>query len=120
MSSLASSGTAFLMTFLSLLPIGTCVSWSGASRPPTLIRVRQSLGKECGRGYHGYYEIHQTWSLRMSPLLEELKATASTLPAPERAELAHFLLETLEPAEEGVAEAWQAELTRRMADIRSG
>jgi putative addiction module component (TIGR02574 family) len=56
----------------------------------------------------------------MSPLLEELKATASTLPAPERAELAHFLLETLEPAEEGVAEAWQAELTRRMADIRSG
>jgi putative addiction module component (TIGR02574 family) len=53
----------------------------------------------------------------MSPLLEQLKATVSNLPAPERAELAHFLLETLEPAEEGVAEAWKTELTRRMADI---
>jgi putative addiction module component (TIGR02574 family) len=56
----------------------------------------------------------------MSPLLEQLKATATGLSAPERAELAHYLLETLEPAEEGVAEAWRTELARRMADIRSG
>jgi putative addiction module component (TIGR02574 family) len=56
----------------------------------------------------------------MSPLLEELKATASGLSAPERAELAHYLLETLEPAEEGVAEAWRVELARRMGEIRSG
>jgi len=56
----------------------------------------------------------------MSPLLEQLKATASSLAAPERAELAHYLLETLEPAEEDVSEAWRTELARRMADIRSG
>ena len=46
----------------------------------------------------------------MSPILDQLKATASELPLAERAELAHYLLDTLEPADEGVAEAWQLEL----------
>jgi putative addiction module component (TIGR02574 family) len=56
----------------------------------------------------------------MSSSLEQLKVTLATRSAPERAELAHYLLETLEPAEEGVSEAWHAELTRRVADIPSG
>ena len=56
----------------------------------------------------------------MSPSLVELKAAAALLPAPERAELAHYLLETLDPAEEGAAEASREELVRRATDIRSG
>jgi len=45
---------------------------------------------------------------------------ASGLSAAERAELAYFLLTSLEPDEEGVAEAWRAEIARRVARIRSG
>ncbi len=56
----------------------------------------------------------------MSPSLDELKVTAALLPPPERAELAHYLLDTLEPVEEGAAEAWREELLRRATDIRSG
>ena len=56
----------------------------------------------------------------MSATLEQLKVTLSGLPVPERAELAHYLLQTLEPAEEGVSEAWRAEVARRVAEIRSG
>jgi putative addiction module component (TIGR02574 family) len=56
----------------------------------------------------------------MNPSLEELKLTLSGLPVPERAELAHFLLHTLEPAEEGAAAEWLALAERRMADIRAG
>ena len=56
----------------------------------------------------------------MSPKLEELKATLSGLPVPERAELAHYLLHTLEPVEEGAAAEWLALAERRLADIRAG
>jgi putative addiction module component (TIGR02574 family) len=56
----------------------------------------------------------------MSASLEELKATLSGLPVPERAELAHYLLRTLEPAEEGAAAEWLALAERRMADVRAG
>jgi putative addiction module component (TIGR02574 family) len=56
----------------------------------------------------------------MSPSLEQIKSTLSGLPISERAELAHFLLDSLELADEGVAEAWRNELARRVAEIRSG
>ncbi len=56
----------------------------------------------------------------MSPSLDQIKNSLSGLPVSERAELAHFLLESLEPEDEGVAEAWRAELARRVAEIRSG
>lgn len=56
----------------------------------------------------------------MSPTLQDLKDASVGLPAAERAELAHFLLSSLEPEEEGWQAAWQAELSRRLEEIRSG
>jgi putative addiction module component (TIGR02574 family) len=56
----------------------------------------------------------------MSPSIEELKTTLSGLPVPERAELAHYLLHTLEPIEEGAEEEWLALAERRMAEVRGG
>jgi putative addiction module component (TIGR02574 family) len=56
----------------------------------------------------------------MSATLDELKATASALPLTERAELAHFLLHTLEAPDEGAADEWLALAERRMDDVRAG
>jgi putative addiction module component (TIGR02574 family) len=56
----------------------------------------------------------------MSPSLDELKTTLSGLPLSERAELAHFLLHTFEPSEEGAAAEWLALAERRMADAHAG
>jgi len=56
----------------------------------------------------------------MSATLEELKSTASGLPLSERAELAHYLLHTLEVPDEGAAAEWLALAERRMDDIRAG
>jgi putative addiction module component (TIGR02574 family) len=56
----------------------------------------------------------------MSPSLDDLKVTISALAPAQRVELAHFLLESLEPQEEGWAEAWREELVRRLEEIRSG
>lgn len=56
----------------------------------------------------------------MTEAVEQLKSQASVLSAPERAELARFLLASLAPEEESVQEAWQAEITRRVAEIRGG
>jgi putative addiction module component (TIGR02574 family) len=56
----------------------------------------------------------------MTPTLQDLKNAASGLPAPQRAELAHFLLRSLEPEEDGWAEAWAHELARRLQEIRAG
>jgi putative addiction module component (TIGR02574 family) len=56
----------------------------------------------------------------MNVSLEDLKLSASHLTVPERAELVDYLLQSLEPDEEGATQAWHAELRRRMEDIRSG
>lgn len=56
----------------------------------------------------------------MSAVAEQLKSQLGLLPVADRAELAEYLLTSLEPEEEGVAEAWRAEIARRVADIRSG
>lgn len=57
----------------------------------------------------------------MTRAVEELYEQASHLPAEDRAELAGKLLESIEdPPDEGVEEAWAAEIERRMAEYRAG
>jgi putative addiction module component (TIGR02574 family) len=56
----------------------------------------------------------------MTEAVEQLKSQVSALSAPERAELAHFLLTSLEPEEEGAREVWRVEIARRVAEIRGG
>lgn len=52
--------------------------------------------------------------------VEHYKNQLEKLSREERAELAYFLLSSLEPEEEGAAAAWDAEISRRVAEIRSG
>lgn len=57
----------------------------------------------------------------MSKVLAELKQKAAQLPEAERAELALSLIESLDgPADEGVEEAWDREISRRIAEIERG
>ncbi len=42
------------------------------------------------------------------------------LSGPERAELAHYLLRSLEPEEDGAKAAWLALAQERMAEVRAG
>ena len=56
----------------------------------------------------------------MTETVERLKSQVGTLTVPERADLAYFLLTSLEPEEEGVEEAWHVEIARRVAEIRGG
>ena len=57
----------------------------------------------------------------MSDPLEALKTQLRTFPGRDRAELAHFLIDSLEPEADDEAEAaWDQELARRVADIRAG
>jgi putative addiction module component (TIGR02574 family) len=56
----------------------------------------------------------------MTEAVEQLKSQVSALSVAERADLAYFLLTSLEPEEEGVEEAWREEIARRVAEIRSG
>ena len=54
-------------------------------------------------------------------MMERLRSEALTLSMPERAELAHDLLESLDaPADEGVEDAWDEEIIRRIAQIDAG
>jgi putative addiction module component (TIGR02574 family) len=57
----------------------------------------------------------------MAEAMEQLKGQLEQLPSQARAELAHFLLCSLEQdVDTDVAEAWDAELARRVADMQSG
>jgi putative addiction module component (TIGR02574 family) len=56
----------------------------------------------------------------MTEAVEQLKSQASNLSASERAELAYFLLSSLEPEEETAQEEWRADIARRVAEIRNG
>jgi len=57
----------------------------------------------------------------MSRAVQDLYDKASELPPQDRAELAGLLLESLEEGrDEGVEEAWAAEIERRMAEYRAG
>ncbi len=56
----------------------------------------------------------------MTVAVEQLKSQVVSLTKPERADLAYFLLSSMEPEEAGVEAAWDDEISRRVADIRSG
>jgi putative addiction module component (TIGR02574 family) len=57
----------------------------------------------------------------MSLTLQELKEVAAALPAGERAELAQFLLRSLdEQDEEGVRAEWLALAEPRMGEVKAG
>lgn len=57
----------------------------------------------------------------MTVRAENLKAKLGELPASERAALAHFLILSLDEASDADADAaWDEELERRAAEIRSG
>lgn len=55
-----------------------------------------------------------------SPTLDQLKSTLSTLPVAERAELAQYLLHSLESPEAGARAEWLALAAQRMAEVRAG
>ncbi len=56
----------------------------------------------------------------MSHSLQELKDAAGSLPLNERAELAHFLLNSLDDEDENeVRTDWLALAEKRMADVRA-
>ena len=53
--------------------------------------------------------------------LEQLRAEALRLPLQERAQLAHELVRSLDaPEDSDVAGAWEAEISRRIAQIDAG
>jgi putative addiction module component (TIGR02574 family) len=57
----------------------------------------------------------------MSLTLESLKSQLGALPSRDRAELAQFLIDSLESGSDADTEAaWEAELAHRVADIRAG
>ncbi len=57
----------------------------------------------------------------MSKSAEKLKSELSRLSPKDRAELAHFLIHSLDDKIDTDAEAaWDAELTRRAAEIKDG
>ena len=57
----------------------------------------------------------------MTQAAEELKLKLAELPLEDRADLAQYLIGSLDEAEEaGVEAAWEAELERRSAEIKSG
>lgn len=57
----------------------------------------------------------------MTEITEKLKSQLLQLSTRERAELAHFLIHSLDEGSDADAEAaWDAELARRMEEIRSG
>jgi putative addiction module component (TIGR02574 family) len=56
----------------------------------------------------------------MSSMLETWKTQLVNLSPSERAELAHFLLSSLEPEDEDAESAWDVEASRRVQEIRAG
>lgn len=57
----------------------------------------------------------------MSLTAEKMRAELATLTEAERADLARFLIQSLDPGSDKDAEAaWEAELKRRAGEIRDG
>jgi putative addiction module component (TIGR02574 family) len=56
----------------------------------------------------------------MNPEISDLLKRALALPVDERAALANTLLDTLGSTNESVQEAWDAEVARRIEDLKAG
>ena len=56
----------------------------------------------------------------MTPEISDLLKRALALPIDERAVLANTLFDSLEAPDETVQEAWDKEVARRIADLKSG
>ena len=56
----------------------------------------------------------------MSPEVSDLLKRALSLPAEERAAPANSLLDSIEPAQDSVEEAWDKGVARRMKDLEAG
>jgi len=56
----------------------------------------------------------------MSPEVSDLLKRALALPIDERAALANTLLDSLEPPNRAVQEAWDEEVARRIEDMKAG
>jgi putative addiction module component (TIGR02574 family) len=56
----------------------------------------------------------------MNPEVSELLKRALALTVDERAILANTLLDTLEPTNESVQKAWDAEVAHRIDDLKAG
>lgn len=57
----------------------------------------------------------------MTKIAESLKSTLAILSPQDRAEITYFLIQSLaEGEDEGWEPAWDAELTRRVEEIKSG
>ncbi len=56
----------------------------------------------------------------MSPSMEQLKTTLSGLPVAERAELAQYLLRSLDSEDDDAKAEWLAIAEQRMAEVRAG
>jgi putative addiction module component (TIGR02574 family) len=56
----------------------------------------------------------------MSPEVSDLLKRALALPVDERAALANTLLDSLETTSQSVEEAWDEEVSPRMADLKAG
>ena len=64
---------------------------------------------------------HLPGGIMSTDTMKRLRSEALTLSIPERAELAHALIESLDaPADECVEDAWDKELVRRIAHIDAG
>ncbi len=67
---------------------------------------------------HPHRTIH---SLHVSVTAEKLRTALASLSNADRAELAHFLISSLDQGSDSDAEeAWDVELARRVAEIDSG
>lgn len=70
------------------------------------------------------FELHRVQpaeGVRLSDLLSPLKLQLAELARRERAELAMFLIQSLDDgSDDDAAEAWEAELNRRVAEIKQG
>ena len=56
----------------------------------------------------------------MTPAAEKLKSELGPLPLDDRAELALYLIQSLDKTDEDVEEPWRDELDRRFDEIESG
>jgi putative addiction module component (TIGR02574 family) len=56
----------------------------------------------------------------MSSTIDQWKTQLVTLPPSERIELAYFLLTSLDPEDQDIGAAWDAEVSRRVDEICFG